>query len=1042
MAKKNNPAAEKDTRPLGVKVASFFDQIVNFKQKTTRSRVTDYIPIKGIIDSHTYFDENNCLTSVFKVIGNLNIIGQNEINNIIKDTVSSLSSTLKRDNIQIQIVYTRDKKGSDAALRQYITPLKNKAESLGLNMEALLDEDAEMLREHMLMTEVYVAVTTSPFKLLSKEADKNARQELKSRLSPDFPTIMPTGMQYYMEADVARQQHISNVNDVRNLLVNNWKVSNRLLTLRETLKLYRAMLFPEKHTEGWEPVLPLFEEERGRMGGNYIDVSPIRLGDCEFAIPSGISHLSHPSLKKQLAVAPIRRYSFDSELAKFGNRFVATQLMTTMPQMPKSFDNLLENIPTDIPFRFSVTLYGGADRFRAAVSSKRAAAYVASFFSGRNKAIAKGCDTLFELMNSGVSMAGVNVQIATWAEHESQCSEQLRKISSALEQWGNAQSTTEYGDPALAFTAGIPGWSDQLRYIMVHGFDYMLDSLPYKMLSSPWQKGTMAFLDRENKLYLYQPISDKQQNWFLLGFAPPGGGKSVWLNCLVKAAILDPSQVGFPKIAAIDVGNSLKNAIRLYKKISRTEEVAEHFQHLEFELNEKFGINMLDLYTGCQKPLTHERIAQEAFLAFILTEIGEDKPIEGAGDLIKNLLDETYTEFIENPRLFDPSADKKLTEWAQSQPEAQTRLREKNITWWTLEQLAIAKGEYKIATDIHRYVVPTLMDLIGILPRSKTIASLFTGGRGRETITLAQRKLQTFVNSYPSLSKTSTFNYELSDICVIDLGKISKDQTPNGRRSTSLGFMAARKVLAKSMLFSRDLLEEMPETARMVYKEDVERLDTVNKYFLYDELHRMSGIKMITDVIEDDGRTLRKHNGFTGGFSQMYMDFTPAMASNSTTRVIMRVDKESEAKGLSEMYGWTSSTQEALRTQVKGAGRDGATFMMNATALQNMPDGTTINESTQVLKSFIGPTWLAAFSTNRADMALLSAVEDAGVPYEDAIRLLASIYGGSINNLVRENMMKLRENKQTAEEESEVRSLISPFVDKIVNSYNEERKRR
>ena len=237
MAKKNNLAAEKDARPLGVKVASFFDQIVNFKQKTTRSRVTDYIPIKGIIDSHTYFDENNCLTSVFKVIGNLNIIGQNEINNIIKDTVSSLSSTLKRDNIQIQIVYTRDKKGSDAALRQYITPLKNKAESLGLNMEALLDEDAEMLREHMLMTEVYVAVTTSPFKLLSKEADKNARQELKSRLSPDFPTIMPTGMQYYMEADVARQQHISNVNDVRNLLVNNWKVSNRLLTLRETLKL-------------------------------------------------------------------------------------------------------------------------------------------------------------------------------------------------------------------------------------------------------------------------------------------------------------------------------------------------------------------------------------------------------------------------------------------------------------------------------------------------------------------------------------------------------------------------------------------------------------------------------------------------------------------------------------------------------------------------------------------------------------------------------------------------------------------------------------
>ena len=1040
MAKSKNPQNTsgniRDRRPFGAKIASFFDQLINQKQKLTRSRVTDYIPIAGVVNSNTYFDEYRNLVSVFKIIGNYNIVGAIETDTTIKDTISTLSSILRKEDIQIQITYLRDKQGSERAVEQFVTPLKNKADSLGLDLDFLIDEDGEMLKEHLVETEIYVAVITSPLHMLSKDATKDAKEELLKKLGPDFPITLPEGMQYYMEPSIVLSQHQSNVESVRKLLENDWKTSTALLSLRETLKLYRRMMFPDYHTEGWEPVLPLFEEERGKKGGRYLDISCERLGDCDFLNPRDLSHLGHPSLKKQLAAGPIIRQGFGSPLAKIGNRFTATQIMTMMPQTPKSFDSLLVNMPEDIPIRFSITLFGGADKYRQAISNKRIGAYITSIVGKNNLAIAKACDTLTELQDAGVSLAGVSVQMATWAPTSARCHENLKKMTSALERWGNCQTATEFGDPALAFTAGLPGWTNQLRYVLVHGFDYMLDTLPYKTLTSPWSSGSMAFLNEDNKLFLYQPISDKQQTWSLNGFAPPGGGKSVWLNCLIRAAILDPTQVGFTKVCAVDIGNSLRNAIRLYKKVSRTEEIASHFQHMELEFSEKYRINLFDLYAGCQMPLTHERTSQESLLAFILTDVGESKPIAGSSDLIKTLLTEVYQNLIEEPRLYDSSVDAELKQWAENQPEAATRIKEGTITWWTLEQLAIAKGDYTTAKKIHRYVVPTMRDVLVTLNRSKVLESLFKDKEGQSTLVQARRMIQTFIATYPSLCKPSAFNFDMADICVIDLDKISKDQTPMGRRQTALGYIVARNMLSRGSLLSRELLKEMPETAIQVYKEDIERLDTVAKYFLYDELHRSSGIRLVEEAIEDDQRTGRKFNRFTGAFSQLYTDFTPAMSSTSTVRVIMRVDKEEEAREIADKYGWNESTYEALRRRVRGAsGKNGASFLMNATSFQNLPHGAQATETTQVLRSFVGPTSLACYSTNRADAALLAAAEDAGVPYEEAVKLIGKIYGGSINSLVKENMIQMRQNKQTEDEEAQVKSIIAPYVKQILNAY-------
>lgn len=1037
-SEKENSYNIPETRSLGARLAGLVNDFANYRLKITRSRATDYIPIEGVVDSHTLFDSKNFLISVFKVSGAYNVIGARESEQIIKDTVSSMASVLRGEGIEIQIVYTRDKRGSDEAVNQYITPLRNKADSLNMNFDLILDENAELLREHLTVSEMYVAVMTSPMNLLSKEAYKQAMKDIDAQLGPDFPMRLPEGMRYYRAPPVVRAQHTANVDSVRSILTNDWKVAVEFLSARDVIKTYRKMLFPEHYQPNWEPILPLFEETRGKETGRYIDVNATRLGDHDYMDPKDLSHLMYRSIKHQIAAAPITRFKWNSGIAQFGKRCVGTYYMSTMPQEPKSFDNLLLNIPADIPFRFSMTLYGGAANYKSAVGQRKTGAYITSFISKHNKSIARGCESLEELSDAGINLAGCSIQIATWDENQTNCEENLRRLGGAIEKWGNCQGRIEYGDPALAYTAGLPGWSDQLPEILIHGFDYMLDSIPYKMLTSPWTEGTMAFVNEENRLFLYKPISDKQQVWGLLGFAPPGGGKSVWLNCLIRAALLDPTQVGFPKICGIDIGNSLRGSIRLYKQLSKDKETADRFQHIEFEFSDRFRVNMFDLYAGCQYPLTHEISSMQSFLAFILTPVGETNPIHGANELIKILLPETFKSLVDSPRLYDEHADPTLTEWVERQPRAQVRAREGTLTWWALELLAIEQGEYRTAASIHRFVSPNMRDVLNTLNHSHVIKEMFKDERGSQTLIEAKRMLSTFMTEYPSLCKASAFSFDMADVCIIDLNKASPDRTPTGLRQTALGYMVARNMLSRGILLSRDLLKEMPPEAIKVYKEDIEHLDTVCKYFLYDELHRTSGIKMIEDAIVDDMRTGRKFNRFTGAFSQLENDFTPPMVDTSSVRTVMRVDKDEEARSICNKYGWSESVYDALRRRVRGASGNskGASFLFNASALQNMPEGVPLAETTQVLRSFVGPTELACYSTNRADAALLASVEELGVPYHEAVRLIGKYYGGSIRSLVEKDMQKLRQSKQTEDEEAKIKSMISPYINRIMQAYD------
>ena len=207
----------------------------------------------------------------------------------------------------------------------------------------------------------------------------------------------------------------------------------------------------------------------------------------------------------------------------------------------------------------------------------------------------------------------------------------------------------------------------------------MLGSMPFNVVTSPWKEGVLFFKNRQGGIFPYAPLSSEQQTTNILTFAPPGGGKSVLISTLILAAIFDPVLEGLPKIAAIDIGNSSKGVINLLREISPPD-MRDRFMHVEFELNERFGINVMDTRVGCQKPTSAERGFLTNFLTLVLTPVGSTEPIQDATQIATMLIDELYTVCAEdNPTKYIDGQDKLTTAWLQNQRDFEVN---KTTTWW------------------------------------------------------------------------------------------------------------------------------------------------------------------------------------------------------------------------------------------------------------------------------------------------------------------------------------------------------------------------
>jgi len=1024
MTKKNNKQPinkqeipERSGSFLGSLGANIADIIRSF-DRVKRTSVEDYCPISGILNEHTYFLDNTALVTVFEIKGATFIMGNTERKHVLSELQDLFSTLLREQNCALQIVYQRDRLQVNDKLKNYYAPLYGKAKALRLNANRIIDERIETLLPYLSGTEVYIVLYTYPGQLVSKEAMKEFRKQQKENRDPDFPLERVDGIQVYQEPDIGEHRHQATARAIESMF-KRIKIDIKKLNVKEAISTARRMVFPTETNEKWKPRIP----------GDMIDVRMHQM-DPDYGLHN-IDAYVYPSIGRQWAAAEVRRSESLDSVVQIGQRFVASQLMELTPSNPKPFDDLLEHVGDfEMPIRISMTYYGGSDFYAGKISTKKGMAYVASLtYPSHNKKISAAGETLgADIEEKDRKPCGFSLVASTWGDTRREASERIKKLGRAMDAWGDTQSAPEVGDPFLAFTATIPGWSDNLRHTLITTIDKMIQTLPMNVVTSPWKEGVLFFKNRQGGIFPYAPLSSEQQTTNILTFAPPGGGKSVLISTLILAAVLDPVLEGLPKIAAIDIGNSSKGVINLLKEIAPPE-LRDRFMHVEFELNENFGINVMDTRLGCTKPTSTERGFLTNFITLVLTPLGSSEPMTDAVQIATTLIDEAYTICAEDdPTKYVDGGDAEVSAWLSNQRDFEVR---KNTTWWQIVFFAMSKKEYNIASRAQRQAVPSLRMLPARLAMSETLKTLY----GVESPILgdAKRLLMGFIQQYPSLVKQSIFNFQETDVCIIDLNKLTQDTGVEGTRRTTIAYMIARYLLGKDFLTNKEILAEMPPPAQDYYRSKVAQLEVVRKYLIYDEFHRTQGAAAVQRTVLDDMRNGRKFNLMVMLASQNFNDFSEDIIKQATIRFVLRVDSPETADALVKKYGWSETIKQALVKEVQGAGSKGAVMLMHASGLKGEDSSCT-----QVLTNIIGPTELAAYATTREDAALRDAVLTEGLPYWDAVYLIGKFFPNGVKSIVEESMRNKRGtivSADTKDEDAQMKGALGPMIKQVINAY-------
>lgn len=106
----------------------------------------------------------------------------------------------------------------------------------------------------------------------------------------------------------------------------------------------------------------------------------------------------------------------------------------------------------------------------------------------------------------------------------------------------------------------------------------------------------------DGKMMPYTPLSSKQASWIELGAAPMGGGKSVFLNTINLAFILQPGLIEMVWLSILDIGPSSSGLIHLIRSV-----LPPNLKHLaayhRLRMESRYAFNPFDTPLGCRKPL-------------------------------------------------------------------------------------------------------------------------------------------------------------------------------------------------------------------------------------------------------------------------------------------------------------------------------------------------------------------------------------------------------------------------------------------------------
>jgi len=939
-------------------IANVIANIIDATSSTSKKAVSSFSFLETTDGQHTIIGKDGSLMSIIKVDGVKHVMGSDEMNQIINSLSLKMSSYLAHSGHAIQIWFARDPDLAPMMIQKQLHTPRATAEALNLDLEDVFAERERHLPRFVVHESFHIALWT---RLSSLTKPERERAKIESRPPKGWPT-MADAQDVFRAAKPLVDRHDSFVHSFLNDLAGE-DIRADLLNAHDAIRAVKWSIYPDLIDADWKPTL-------------INDNTPMR----EPEISSGdASHLLWPQLDSQIFHQEAER--INPRIVRIGSRFFAGVDMTVGPQEIMPFSSLLNRMiaGNEFPWRASFLLEGDG---MAHLGIKSFLAGIFQFTNSENRAIKDAIRNLQEMrIDHGLVVAKMRVSFATWAPADNfmKAEERSNMLQRAVEGWGHCNVSATAGDPLAGVLSSALGLSPSST--APSGAAPLIDAtamLPLDRDASPWPNGSIMFRTHDGRMWPYAPGSSMQDSFIDLIFAPPGKGKSVWLNSANLALSLSPLStqgtggVKLPQIAIIDIGPSSSGLISLIKEALPADRRYE-VEYKRLRMDKSNAINPFDTQLGCRYPFPVERSFLVNFLTAIGTEPGGTKPPPGLSEIASFCIDELYKHFSDYNKQSQP---KKYIEGMDIRID--DAIKRHNITirpdtiWWDLVDEFFRKGDTHAASLSQRFAVPMIEDL-GIVLNMDKVRDIFgktvANAGGELTLDLFQRMYLSALKEYPILTVATRFDIGQSRIVALDLDEVAPRGSGPAEKQTALMYMLARFVLAKDFYLNTDLLEQtsdgrpwIPDLYREHHAQRIYRIRETPKRIVYDEFHRTKGSDAVRQQVLVDIREGRKWGVHIALASQLLDDFDKSMVDMATGIWIMGVGNERNAREAADIFGLSATAQEIMNRRLTGPGYGGAPFL----AVLFLKSG----RHEHLLYNSIGPTEIWAFSTTAEDTAL------------------------------------------------------------------------
>jgi intracellular multiplication protein IcmB len=945
-----------------------------------------FIALETGVDN-TFIANDGSLATVVKIDGMRQIVDDEALTALVLSLQTKLAAYFTRQGHALQVWFMRDPDLSDAVVDSLLHPPSVVAKRLGLALEDLLEERRKLLPNHIVQEGLYVTLWTRP-SILTEVERKQAIEEGKP--PPLWP--MARDSQYLFGA--SRKLFVRHEAMIANFLVDLRESGLRATALDvvDALFAIRGSLFPEMWISAWEPLMP------GVTPAGY-GIGKARVPWPRLPKPGEMSHLLWPRISSQLLTRDAR--VLNQSLVRVGEHVFGAVDMTVGPQELLPFRMLLRRIREmrEFPWRVSFLIEGGGLQ---GLGMKSFLAAITGFSNSENRLIREAIKLLKEHSLQGGVVVRLRASFCTWgpADRVQLVEERLSRLQRSVESWGYCQASSTSGDPVAAIMSSALGVDAASTAVAgAAPLEDALFLLPWDRDASPFETGSVLFRTEDGRAWPYTPGSTQEDTSIDIIYAPPGKGKSVFLNtvslafCLSPQATFGTGGAQLPRIAIIDIGPSSSGLISLIKEALPPDRRHEA-EYRRLRMTRDSSINPFDTQLGCRGPLFLDRSFLVNFLTLLGSESNRATPPAGLSDLVGMVIDEAYARFSDvgrsgQPRPYaegeDENVDRAIRDHGLALPDG--------ATWWWLVDRLFEKGDIRRASLAQRHAVPRIEDLPAIANSSKVL-DLFgqtPTESGEMLIPMFQRMISSALREYPILSQPTRFDLGDARVVSLDLNDVAPKGGGPAAKQTALMYMLGRFVLARDFYLNPDDIDLMPALYREWHRLRIQRIRETPKRLVMDEFHRTEGIRIIRDQVRIDMREGRKWGVQIALASQLLGDFDQDMLSLATGYWIMGVANEQDRETAAGVFGLSSAAKLALR-QLTGPRKGGAPFL----ALLQLKDG----KHEHLLFNTLGPVEIWAFSTTPDDVALRKRLYEALGPVEARRRLAKRFPNGTAREYI------------------------------------------